>query len=101
MLRPIRPSLFRTSRENRLSTARLFLTDNLVYPGAQFDVVLFWNLADYMDESLVKAGHWASLVFDSARWRLARLLPHPRSRPGIAMLPLPHGQEDTLEMQLM
>jgi SAM-dependent methyltransferase len=31
-----------------------FLSDNLVFPGAQFDVVLFWNLADYMDESLVK-----------------------------------------------
>jgi SAM-dependent methyltransferase len=31
-----------------------FLEENLVYPGAQFDVVLCWDLADYMDESLVK-----------------------------------------------
>jgi len=31
-----------------------FLADNLQYPASQFDVVLFWNLADYMDESLVK-----------------------------------------------
>jgi hypothetical protein len=34
--------------------SKQFLADNLVFPGAQFDVVLFWNLADYMDESLVK-----------------------------------------------
>jgi SAM-dependent methyltransferase len=33
---------------------RRFLADNLVYPAAQFDIVLCWNLADYMDESLVK-----------------------------------------------
>jgi len=31
-----------------------FLEENLVYPNAQFDVVFCWNLADYMDESLVK-----------------------------------------------
>jgi len=31
-----------------------FLGDNLLYPASQFDIVLFWNLADYMDESLVK-----------------------------------------------
>jgi len=34
--------------------SKRFLTENLVYPGAQFDLVLCWNLADYMDESLVK-----------------------------------------------
>src|SRR5467141_2837087 len=34
--------------------SRLFLEDNLLYPAAQFDVVLCWNLPDYMDESLVK-----------------------------------------------
>ena len=33
---------------------RLFLEENLVYPAAQFDVVLCWNLPDYLDESLVK-----------------------------------------------
>lgn len=31
-----------------------FLDENLVYPNAQFDVVLCWNLPDYMEESLVK-----------------------------------------------
>lgn len=34
--------------------SRKFLTDNLVYPAAHFDVVLCWNLPDYLDESLVK-----------------------------------------------
>jgi hypothetical protein len=27
--------------------SRRFLADNLVYPAAQFDIVLCWNLADY------------------------------------------------------
>ncbi len=31
-----------------------FLEENLVYPNAHFDVVLCWNLPDYMEESLVK-----------------------------------------------
>jgi SAM-dependent methyltransferase len=34
--------------------SRKFLADNLVYPAARFDVVLCWNLPDYLDESLVK-----------------------------------------------
>jgi SAM-dependent methyltransferase len=34
--------------------SRKFLADNLVYPAAHFDYVLCWNLADYLDESLVK-----------------------------------------------
>jgi len=34
--------------------SRRFLADNLVYPAAQFDVVLCWNLPDYLDESLVR-----------------------------------------------
>jgi SAM-dependent methyltransferase len=33
---------------------RKFLSDNLLYENGQFDVVLCWNLADYMDECLVK-----------------------------------------------
>jgi SAM-dependent methyltransferase len=33
---------------------RKFLADNLVFPAATFDVVLCWNLPDYLDESLVK-----------------------------------------------
>jgi SAM-dependent methyltransferase len=34
--------------------SKRFLSDNLVFKTAQFDVVMCWNLADYMDESLVK-----------------------------------------------
>jgi SAM-dependent methyltransferase len=34
--------------------SRKFLSENLIYPNGHFDVVLCWNLADYMDESLVK-----------------------------------------------
>jgi len=39
---------------NVVLDAKQFLADNLVYAAAQFDIVLCWNLADYMDESLVK-----------------------------------------------
>ena len=31
-----------------------FLEENLAYPTGHFDVVFCWNLADYMDETLVK-----------------------------------------------
>jgi len=34
--------------------SRKFLAENLVYPAAQFDVILCWNLPDYLDEGLVK-----------------------------------------------
>ena len=34
--------------------SKKFLDDNLVYQNGQFDIVLCWNLADYMEESLVK-----------------------------------------------
>ena len=34
--------------------SKRFLEENLAYPNGQFDLVLCWNLADYMDESLVK-----------------------------------------------
>jgi SAM-dependent methyltransferase len=34
--------------------SKKFLDDNLVYPNNHFDIVLCWNLADYMEESLVK-----------------------------------------------
>src|ERR1700721_1915114 len=39
---------------NRILDSRRFLADNLVYPAAQFAVVLCWNLPDYLDESLVR-----------------------------------------------
>lgn len=34
--------------------AKKFLEENLTYPAAHFDAVLCWNLADYLDEGLVK-----------------------------------------------
>lgn len=34
--------------------SKRFLSENLVFGAAQFDIVLCWNLADYLDESLVK-----------------------------------------------
>src|SRR5215471_9068846 len=34
--------------------SKKFLEDNLAYPNAHFDIVLCWNLPDYMEESLVK-----------------------------------------------
>jgi SAM-dependent methyltransferase len=39
---------------NTILDSRKFLADNLLYPAAHFDVVLCWNLADYLDESLVR-----------------------------------------------
>jgi SAM-dependent methyltransferase len=44
--------------EDEFGNARLdskkFLDENLVYENGQFDIVLCWNLPDYMEESLVK-----------------------------------------------
>lgn len=39
---------------NHVLDGKRFLAENLTYPAALFDVVLCWNLADYLDESLVK-----------------------------------------------
>jgi len=39
---------------NAVLDSKKFLEENLVYPAAHFDVVLCWNLPDYLDESLVK-----------------------------------------------
>src|SRR5437660_9423442 len=39
---------------NRVLDDKRFLSDNLLYPAAHFHAVLCWNLADYLDESLVK-----------------------------------------------
>jgi hypothetical protein len=39
---------------NPVLDSKRFLADNLAYGPGQFDVVLCWNLADYLDESLVK-----------------------------------------------
>jgi hypothetical protein len=39
---------------NSVPDEKQFLAANLVYPNAQFDLVLCWNMADYMEEALVK-----------------------------------------------
>ena len=39
---------------NKILDCKKFLDENLNFTNTQFDVVLCWNLADYMDESLVK-----------------------------------------------
>jgi SAM-dependent methyltransferase len=41
-------------QDNVVLDSRKFLADNLQYPAAHFDVVLCWNLPDYLDESLVR-----------------------------------------------
>ena len=38
----------------RLVDHKSFFSENLAYSNAQFDLVLCWNLADYLDENLVK-----------------------------------------------
>jgi SAM-dependent methyltransferase len=42
------------SEGNWVVDSKTFISENLVYENAQFDVVLCWNLPDYMEESLVK-----------------------------------------------
>src|ERR1700681_3469166 len=86
---------------NSILDSRRFLADNLVFPAAHFDVVLCWNLPDYLDESLVKP----------VIGRLWSLL-----KPGGSLLAFFHTQEagpdapcyryhivgaDSLEMQLI
>ncbi len=65
LLASLDPSVVTQDEEgNRVLDEKRFLTENLVYPAAHFDVVFCWNLADYMDESLVKpvvARLWTSM----------------------------------------
>jgi SAM-dependent methyltransferase len=39
---------------NVVLDSRKYLAESLQYPAAHFDVVLCWNLPDYLDESLVR-----------------------------------------------
>jgi len=79
--------------------SRKFLADNLVYPAAHFDVVLCWNLPDYLDESLVKAGRRTAVVRAEARRNAARILPTPATPVGFACHRFHIVGTDTLEMQ--
>lgn len=55
LLASIDPSLvMKDEQGNTVLDEKSFLAENLVYPAAHFDLVFCWNLADYMDESLVK-----------------------------------------------
>jgi SAM-dependent methyltransferase len=49
------PELVTKDEQGQLTLdSKKFLEDNLAYANGHFDVVFCWNLADYMDESLVK-----------------------------------------------
>src|SRR5579862_79858 len=49
------PSLITKDEQGqRIVDEKKFLADNLLHSGSQFDLVFCWNLADYLDESLVK-----------------------------------------------
>lgn len=46
--------LIKDEQGNPTLDSKRFLEENLTYPSGQFDIVLCWNLADYLDETLVK-----------------------------------------------
>jgi len=49
------PPLITRDEQGRLGLdSKKFLEENLAYENGLFDLVFCWNLADYMDESLVK-----------------------------------------------
>jgi SAM-dependent methyltransferase len=49
------PALSTTDEQGKPALdSKRFLAENLMYPSAQFDIVLCWNFPDYLDESLVK-----------------------------------------------
>ena len=49
------PALAATDEQGKpMLDSKRFLAENLLYPSAQFDIVLCWNFPDYLDESLVK-----------------------------------------------
>lgn len=48
------PSLVITNEQGPTLDSKKFLEDNLAYPNTHFDLVFCWNLADYLDETLVK-----------------------------------------------
>ena len=69
---------------NVVLDSRQFLADNLVYPAAHFDVVLCWNLPDYLHESLVRpvVGRLWSVLKPGGM--LLALLPLSHRGPGFA-----------------
>ena len=70
--------------------SKKFLEENLVFPAAQFDIVLCWNLPDYLDESLVKpvVGRLWSLLKPGGS--LLAFFHTQEAGPDAPLLPLPH-----------
>ena len=56
--------LIKDEQGSSVVDSKRFLSENLVFPNSQFDLVLCWNLPDYLDESLVKpvVGRFWSLL---------------------------------------
>ncbi len=56
--------LIKDEQGNTVVDSKKFLAENLVFPNSQFNLVLCWNLPDYLDESLVKpvVGRFWSLL---------------------------------------
>ena len=49
------PGLITRDEQGQLTLdSKSFLEENLAYPNGHFDAVFCWNLADYMDEALVR-----------------------------------------------
>ena len=49
------PALITRDEQGQLTLdSKSFLEENLAYPNGHFDFVFCWNLADYMDEALVR-----------------------------------------------
>ena len=49
------PALITRDEQGQLTLdTKSFLEENLAYPAGHFDFVFCWNLADYMDETLVR-----------------------------------------------
>ena len=74
---------------NSVIDSKKFLEENLQYPNGQFDVVLCWNLPDYMEEGLVKPTIDRLWSMDETGRISAGLLSHPlRGRSRFDLLSL-------------
>lgn len=91
----------RDEQGNTVLDSKRFLEENLVYPANQFDVVLCWNIADYMDENLVKpvmARLWSVM---KPGGMLLAFFHTKEAGPDAACYRFHILSTDTLEMQLI
>jgi hypothetical protein len=86
---------------NTILDSKRFLDENLVYPASQFDVVLCWNLADYMDESLVKPVMARLWTVMKPGGMLLAFFHTKEAGPDAACYRFHIQSTDTLEMQLI